>query len=260
MRQAAWVFHADSYDTVDWSKLGAFVTNPVSLATRTPAHGRRFIEFPGGFLLHTGYPNPGITQVIRHYSRHWSHSPIPIIVHLLAGNPEEVAKMAYWLEQVEGVSGLEVGVDSDVSFDMVTALTQGAYGEYPVIMRLPMERAIELAPAAIKAEAAAISLAPPRGIYPTGDGELVQGRLYGPAILPVVLRTVHELIKLNIPNHCCRRGVCSGGRKCLDSYGSLSRSAGQRLMAWRRISFNQIRRMRGNYQGSIRFPRVHPPG
>jgi dihydroorotate dehydrogenase (NAD+) catalytic subunit len=192
-------FSPDSYNSVDWSKLGAFVTNPVSLAPRTLAHGKRFIEFPGGFLLHTGYPNPGITQVIRHDARHWYRSSIPVIVHLLAGYPEELAEMTHRLEQVEGVSGLEVGVDSDASFDMVTALTQGAYGEYPVIIRLPMERAIELAPAAIKAEAAAISLAPPRGIYPSGDGELVQGRLYGPAILPIALRIVHELNKLSIP-------------------------------------------------------------
>jgi dihydroorotate dehydrogenase (NAD+) catalytic subunit len=191
-------FSPDLYNAVDWSKLGAFVTNPVSLAPRTPAHGRRFIEFPGGFLLHTGYPNPGITQVLRHYARHWCRSPIPVIVHLLAENPEEVAKMTHWLEQVEGVSGLEVGVDRDASFDMVTALTQGAYGEYPVIIRLPMERAIELAPAAIKAEADAVSIAPPRGIYPSRDGELVKGRLYGPAILPLALRTVHELNKLSI--------------------------------------------------------------
>jgi dihydroorotate dehydrogenase len=192
-------FSLDNYNSVDWSKLGAFVTHPVSVAPRIPAHGRRFIEFPGGFLLHTGYPNPGITQVIRHYARHWSRSPIPVIVHLLAENPDELAKMTHWLEQVEGVSGLEVGVDNDMTFDMVTALTQGACGEYPVIIRLPMERAIELAPAAIKAEAAAVSLAPPRGIYPSEDGELVRGRLYGPAILPVALRTVHELIKLCIP-------------------------------------------------------------
>ena len=103
------------------------------------------------------------------------------------------------LEQVEGVSALEVGVDHDASAEMVLALTQAAYGEYPVIMRLPGERAIEMAPVAIKAEATAISLAPPRGMYPAGKGELVHGRLYGPAFLPVALRTVHELSQMSIP-------------------------------------------------------------
>ena len=31
------------------------------------------------------------------------------------------------------------------------------------------------------------------------DGESVQGRLYGPAILPMALRAVHELAQLGIP-------------------------------------------------------------
>ncbi len=107
--------------------------------------------------------------------------------------------MARRLETVEGVSGLEVGVVSDVSDEMVTALTQAASGELPVIMRLPMERSIELASAAIQAGAVAVSLAPPRGIVPTQGGELLHGRLYGPAILPLALRVVHELTHLGIP-------------------------------------------------------------
>ena len=192
-------FSPDLYSPVDWSRLGAFVTNPVSLTPRTPARGRRFIDFPGGFLLHTGYPNPGITQVLRQYAKHWRHSPIPVIVHLLAGSAEQLAMMTRRLEAVEGVSGLEVGVDSDANIEVVKTLTQAANGEYPVIMRLPLERAVELSTGAMDAGAAAISLAAPRGIYPAGNGETVQGRLYGPAILPMALRIVHELIHMKIP-------------------------------------------------------------
>lgn len=192
-------FSPDLHSPIDWSRLGAFVTNPVSLTARTPARGRRFIEFPGGFLLHTGYPNPGITRVVRHYVKHWHHSPVPVIVHLLAGSAEELRMMTRRLEMVEGVSGLEVGVDSDTSVELVKALTQAACGEYPVIVRLPMERAVELATEAMNSGATAISLAPPRGLYPTGNGELVKGRMYGPAILPVALKAVHELYQMSIP-------------------------------------------------------------
>jgi dihydroorotate dehydrogenase len=103
------------------------------------------------------------------------------------------------LEAVENVAGLEVGVTSDASMDMVVALTQAAAGELAVIMRLPMERSIELAPGAINAGAAAISLAPPRGAYPAEDGEMVQGRLFGPGVLPVALRMVQELTRMSIP-------------------------------------------------------------
>jgi dihydroorotate dehydrogenase len=192
-------FSPDLHSPVDWTKLGVFLTNPVSLMPRAPARGRRFLAFPGGFLLHTGYPNPGITQVLRRYGGHWRRSPIPVIVHLLARSPEEVAKMTRRLESVEGVTGLEVGVTNDARINTVVALTQAACGELPVIIRLPTERAVELAPGAMNAGAAAISLAPPRGVYLAGDGEMIQGRLYGPAILPVALRMVQELTQMSIP-------------------------------------------------------------
>ena len=192
-------FSPDVHSPMDWSELGAFVTNPISLTPRIPAHGKRYIAYPGGFLLHTGYPNPGMSQVLRHYARHWTRSPLPVIVHLLARSAEEVAKIARRLENVEGVSGLEVGMVSDASTDFVEACTQAAMGELPVIMQLPMERCVDLASRAIQAGAVAVSLAPPRGIFPAQGGESVQGRLYGPAILPMALRVVHEMTQLGIP-------------------------------------------------------------
>lgn len=192
-------FFQDAHSPVDWSRLGAFVTNPISLAPRTPAHGRRFAAFPGGFLLHTGYPNPGIARVLRRNAGHWNRSSLPVIVHMLARGAEDVTQMARRLENVEGVSGLEVGVASDMSSEMVAACTRAAGGELPVVVRLPMERSLELAPGAIQAGAVAISLAPPRGIYSAQEGELIQGRLYGPAILPIALRVVRELAQQGIP-------------------------------------------------------------
>jgi dihydroorotate dehydrogenase (NAD+) catalytic subunit len=186
-------FAPDLHNAVDWSKLGAFVTNPISLTPRTPAHGNRFVSYPGGFLLHTGYPNPGLSSALRHYARHWQNSPLPVIVHLLARSAEELAVMARRLENVEGVSGLEVGLTSDAGAELVAAFSQAAGGELPVIMQLPMDRSVELATRAIQAGAAAVSLAPPRGMLSLQAGKLIQGRLYGPAILPMSLRVVSEL-------------------------------------------------------------------
>jgi dihydroorotate dehydrogenase (NAD+) catalytic subunit len=231
-------FFPDFHSSIDWSSLGAFVTNPVSLTQRTPAHGRRFAAYPGGFILHTGYPNPGISQVLRRHARHWSRSPLPVIVHLLASSAGEVAKMARRLETVEGVSGLEVGVVNDASAEMVVAYTLAACGELPVIMHLPMERPIELAAAAIQAGAMAVSLAPPRGISPTQGGESVQGRLYGPAILPMALRMVHELARLGIPTigaggiytQAHMKAMLSAGALAVQLDGALWRRAGYKLL------------------------------
>lgn len=192
-------FAPDMHTPVDWDRLGAFVTNPVSLAQRTPAHGERFAAYPGGFLLHTGFPNPGLSTVLRWYARRWSRSKRPVIVHLLALGVEDLTRMVRQLEVVEGVSGLEVGVTSDIATEELTALTRAASGELPVILRLPLERAAELAHAAIQAGADAVSLAAPRGAHPAAAGEIIQGRLYGAGVFPLALKTVQDLAKLRIP-------------------------------------------------------------
>lgn len=192
-------FSPDLHGGVDWRSLGAFVTNPISLLPRTPANGRRYAAFAGGFLLHTGYPNPGFDKALRLYARHWSRSPIPVVVHLLASAAAELSTMTRRLEMVEGIVGLEIGVSSEASPEQVVALARAASGELPVIVRLPMERAAALARHAIEAGASAISLAPPRGAYPVEAGPLLEGRMYGPAILPLALKAVKELAMAGIP-------------------------------------------------------------
>ena len=91
----------------DLSRLGAFVTNPISRLPRTPARGPRFIPYNGGFLLHTGLPNPGLSTAIRRYRRSWAASHLPIIVHLLAQTPEELAAMITAVEPLEGILPLK---------------------------------------------------------------------------------------------------------------------------------------------------------
>ena len=49
------------------------------------------------------------------------------------------------LETVEGVAGIELGLPSGVDTRAACALAQAAGGELPVIVRLPVERAAELA-------------------------------------------------------------------------------------------------------------------
>jgi len=208
-------FFPDLHGPLDWSHFGAFVTNPLSLAPRTPARGERFVAYPGGFLLHTGYPNPGLSQALRRFARQWSRSPVPLIVHLLVRSPDEVAQMARRLEGLEGVGGVEIGLPTDASPELVAGCVQACGGELPVIARLPFERAIELAPRAIQAGAMAVSLAPPRGICPAEAGGPVQGRLYGPAILPIALRLVQELVKLGLPT------IGSGGIYTHEHYNAM---------------------------------------
>jgi dihydroorotate dehydrogenase (NAD+) catalytic subunit len=187
-------FAPDLRSPVDLSRLGAFVTNPISHRPRTPARGRRFAAYPGGFLLHSGLPNLGLSTTIKRYRKRWARSPIPIIVHLLAMEPSSLAWMIEKVESIEAVMGVEVGLPPDIDLDTAFVFTQAALGELPVILRLPLEQADELAQVVIEAGASAISLSAPRGTL-----ESLTGRMYGPSVFPLALRAVKKLAGRGFP-------------------------------------------------------------
>ena len=97
-------FTAELHRSIDWSGMGAFVTNPVSLHARRPAESACCLDYPGGFLLHTGFPNSGIRAVRERYAPHWANAPLQVIVHLLCGTPQEVGQMVRLLEDLPGAA------------------------------------------------------------------------------------------------------------------------------------------------------------
>jgi dihydroorotate dehydrogenase (NAD+) catalytic subunit len=194
-------FAPDPRGQIDLGRLGAFVTNPVSLRRRDPAQGTRYLPYPGGFLLHTGHPNPGLKSVIKRYRDRWGRAPLPVLVHLLVQDEDETARMVERLEGLAGViAGLELGLPPWAETDMAVAMTQAAIGELPVVVRLPFERAAELATAiAGAAEAAAFSLGAPRGAQADVDGTVIHGRLYGPGVFPLALGAVQAVQEAGLP-------------------------------------------------------------
>jgi len=189
-------FSDEAAHNVDLSYLGAFITNPISLNPRTAARPPRTLPFPGGFLLHTGHPNPGFQRVIRQHQRRWGDLLCPVIVHILGQSPSEVAKMVEGLEDVEAVVAVELGLeasDPDTLSDLTTAAVMG---ELPVIAHVPLDCSEELVLAIINAGANALSLGPPRGCLPVSGGGIVSGRLFGPALYPLALKAVSKLSEL----------------------------------------------------------------
>ena len=192
-------FAPNPHGPVDLSRLGVFVTNPVSLKARTVAHGRRFASFQGGFLLHTGYPNLGLSAVIRRYASRWARSDLAVIVHLLVQHIRDLPGMIGRLETLEGVVGVELGLPPEMDRRELQAYVQMASGELPVIVRLPFEAALNLASVAWEAGAAAVSLSPPRGLVAGEAAGFSPGRLYGPGLLPQSLGLVQAISQLDIP-------------------------------------------------------------
>jgi dihydroorotate dehydrogenase (NAD+) catalytic subunit len=177
---------------------GAFVTNPISLRPRLPTSRPDMIQFPGGFLLHTGLPNPGLSSVIKKHSARWDRSDIPIIVHLMADRPEETQQMVRSLENMENVMAVELGFAPLLSDDILLLNLERCLGEIPLIFSLPAEQILSLGPKLIQRGADAINIATPRGAIISGES-LVTGRLYGQAIFPRALEVVHSAKKIGLP-------------------------------------------------------------
>ncbi|MCE7906673.1 MAG: hypothetical protein DYG87_12875 [Anaerolineae bacterium CFX3] len=182
-----------------WDDLGAFTTNPISRRPRRVTARPVAAEYPGGFLLHTGLPNPGFRAALKKYARQWADSSLPIVVHLLADRPEETARMVEALEGIENVMAAELGFGPSPVEDAVLSTLEAALGELPLIVSLAPGNAERLAPRAVAAGAAAVSLSAPRGSLNVEDGTLAAGRLYGPSLFPQSLEVVRRLSGAGVP-------------------------------------------------------------
>ena len=119
------------------NEFGAFVTNPLSLRPRAGASQPALIEYPGGFLLHTGLPNPGFESVVKKYAHRWSDSSLPIIVHLMADRPEETKQMVQALEGLENAMAAELGFAPLLTDDIILVTLEMCLGELPLIFSFP---------------------------------------------------------------------------------------------------------------------------
>jgi len=171
-------------------ELGAFVTLPISRSPRQPAATRTCLPFPGGFLLHTGWPNPGIRHAIARYQRAWAEADLPVIVHLLGESPGMVADMVRRLEGLENIMAVELGLPLGCSPSALVAYLDAASGELPVVISLPPDDLPLLLETLVEQQPAAVHLQPPRGTLPNTTGTLVSGRLYGPATFPLALQAL----------------------------------------------------------------------
>jgi dihydroorotate dehydrogenase (NAD+) catalytic subunit len=196
-------FAPDLHGALDLTRLGAFVTNPISLAARRPTTTACCLNYPGGFLLHNGYPNPGLKRTIQRYAEAWAHSPIPVIVSILPQEADELQQFLDELEDVPGVVGLEIGIPSSSNATDLVAFTEAAFGELAVLLRVPVDQAVslvyDLGDRLPEAGLMAISLGAPRGALPGTGNKLIFGRLFGPSLFPQTLAVTQRLMTAGIP-------------------------------------------------------------
>ncbi len=183
---------------INYEKLGAFVTNPVTYEPWSPASGPRVVPLDAGVLVHTGLPNPGLSRTIKENRHHWEAMPVPMILHLVGTNTEHVQLSVERLDWEESIAAIELGLDDDITPDDAYTLTRAAaVAEKAILVRLPAITASELAEAVAEAGADALVIAaPPRGTArDPHSGRLVSGRVYGPMVKPMMLRLVGVLTR-----------------------------------------------------------------
>lgn len=182
--------------------LGAFITNPFTWLPRTPAAPPNVAPQPDGVLIHTGLPNPGLRAGLRRHAREWAREfrrlGLPVLVHLAATTPADVRRSLELLERAEGVQGLELGVRDELAGDDLTALVRAARGGPPLVVRLPLARAVELAALAVRAGADALTVGAPERVTREVAGRPITGRLYGPGQFPAALKAVEAVLALGL--------------------------------------------------------------
>ena len=192
-------FAPDPRNTPGFEQLGAFVTNPVSLAPRSPAQARAAVAYAGGMLLHSGHPNPGLSRVLAKYQPRWQAAPVPVILHLMVESAYEMETALKMLENADCPAALELGFKPGTPVVEAAGILQLAATEWPVIAQLDPQQMDSILPRVDKGELFALSMAPARGSLVDGDNGRVNGRLYGASLLPHTLLALQIALTFGLP-------------------------------------------------------------
>ena len=205
---------------VNLSRLGAIVVKGLSLKPRMGNPPPRIVETPCGMLNAVGLQNVGVNAFIREKLPFLTQFDLPVIANIFGESVEEYVRVAEILSQASGVHGLEVNIScpnvkrGGIAFganpDMAADVTRRvkASTDLPVIVKLTpnVTDIAEIAESVEAAGADAISLINTiTGMSVDIERRVphlrnITGGLSGPAIKPVALRMVWQVIqRVSVP-------------------------------------------------------------
>ncbi|MEA1958950.1 MAG: dihydroorotate dehydrogenase [Chloroflexota bacterium] len=198
---------------VDIDRLGAIVCKGTTLKPRAGNPQPRICETASGILNSVGLENIGIEALIKDKTPVWAGWNVPVIVNIAGESAEEYAELAWRLDEVVGVGGIEVniscpnvargGMEFGTDPRDAAEITKAVRGHtaLPVIVKLsPNVTDIAEIARAVEAEGAdavslvntlrgmSIDIAAKRPFLGGGTGGLS-----GPAIKPVALYMVYRV-------------------------------------------------------------------
>jgi dihydroorotate dehydrogenase (NAD+) catalytic subunit len=135
-------------DLLDIQRLGAIVCKGNFLEPREGNPQPRLAETPSGMLNAIGLQGIGIKALIREKAPVWAGWRVPVIVNIAGESVDEYAQIAEELDNVSGISGLEVniscpnvkagGVEFGTNPDVAAAVTRAVRKatSLPVLVKL----------------------------------------------------------------------------------------------------------------------------
>jgi dihydroorotate dehydrogenase (NAD+) catalytic subunit len=215
----------------DIQRLGAIVCKGTTLKPREGNPQPRLVETACGILNSVGLENVGVEAVIKDKAPIWAKWRVPVIVNIAGETIDEYAEVAAKLDEVAGVSGIEVNIScpniacGGMEFGTnpkaaaeVTAAVKAA-SSLPIIVKLSSNVTDigEIALAVSEAGADAIALINTIRGMAIDINECrpslgnIAGGLSGPAIKPLALYIVYKVAGImDIPIIGC------GGISCAD--------------------------------------------
>ena len=202
-------------DFLPISKLGGLVVKGISLYPRAGNPPPRLVESAAGLINSIGLENVGVEAFLERKLPYLRDYDVPIIVNIFGTTTEEYARVAERLSGVEGISALEIniscpnvrkggmafGSEPEMAAAVVKAVRRAT--ELPLITKLSpnVTRIEQIAQAVTDAgsdilscintvAAMAVDIVSRRPRL----GSLVGG-LSGPAIKPIALRCVYEVVQ-----------------------------------------------------------------
>jgi dihydroorotate dehydrogenase (NAD+) catalytic subunit len=197
----------------DIQQLGAIICKGTTLKPREGNPQPRLVETAFGIINSIGLQNIGVKAVIKEKAPIWVGWRVPVIVNIAGDTVEEYAELARELDDVKGVSGLEVniscpnvnaggaafGAEPDCAAEVVKATRRAT--SLPLIVKLTPNAPdiVTVAKAVEAAGADAISLV---NCYKGMAIDIYQrklvmanstGGLSGPAIKPLALTLVYQV-------------------------------------------------------------------
>jgi dihydroorotate dehydrogenase (NAD+) catalytic subunit len=206
-------YASEFVDLVDMNRLGAIVVKGLSLEPSIGNPPPRIVETPCGMLNAIGLENVGIKAFINEKLPFLRTLSPPLIVNIYGKYIEEYCELARCIEDVEGISAIEVniscpnvksggiafGVDPQAAFDVISAVRKCISKTMIVKLSPNVTDITQIARSVVDAGADCLSL------INTLTGMVIDietrrpklanitGGLSGPAIRPVAVRMVWQV-------------------------------------------------------------------